>query len=208
MNERRKSSDLSLGFYDSLMNGRPDRRKRVLGRTKLSTIGQRFEESRVGEFAISIVVALALAIGVLWSMPDAEFKRRLVPVLQSVAVATGLEQDWRMYAPEPLDRVESVEVCVTMTNGAQRAWTPPRGDRVVGPFAWYHWQKLKENLVREPAIRADLAHWVIRQVTDRSEHAARVQMVLRTELLPAPGADGPGTVAEETLYDEILTGAR
>ena len=113
-----------------------------------------------------------------------------------------------MYAPEPLGRLEFVEVRVTMTNGVQRVWTPPRSDRVVGAFAWCHWQKLKENLVRVPAIRDDTAHWVIHQVTEGSEHAARVQMVLRTELLPAPGADSPRTVAEEILYDEILTGGQ
>ncbi len=177
----------------------PDRRK-------LSTIGQRFEHSRAGEVAISVVVVLALTVGVVWSLPDAEIKRRLVPVLQPFAVATGLEQDWRMYAPEPLARLEFVEVRVTMTNGVQRVWTPPRGDRLVGAFAWYHWQKLKENLVRVPEIRVDLAHWVIRQVTERSDRAARVQMVLRTELLPAPGTDSPHTVTEEILYDEILAG--
>jgi hypothetical protein len=199
---------LPVGFYDSLINGRPDRRELALDRRKLSTIGQRFEHSRVGEFAISVVVVLALTVGVVWSMPDAEFKRRLVPVLQPIAVATGLEQDWRMYAPEPLGRREFVEVRVTMTTGVQRVWTPPRGDRVVGAFAWYHWQKLKENLVRVPAIRVDMAHWVVHQVTGRSERAARVQMVLRTELLPAPGGDGPRTVAEEILYDEILAGRR
>ena len=196
------------GFYDSLINGRLDRRELALDRRKLSTIGQRFERSRVGEFAISVVVVLALTIGVVWSMPDAEFKRLLLPVLQPVAVATGLEQDWRMYAPEPLGRLEWVEVCVTMTNGVQRVWTPPRGDRVVGAFAWYHWQKLKENLVHVPAIRVDMAHWVIRQFTERSERAARVQMILRTELLPAPGTDSPSTVTEEILYDEILAGGQ
>jgi hypothetical protein len=164
------------------------------------------ERSRVGEFAISVVVVLVLTIGVVWSLPDAEFKRRLTPVLRPVALATGLEQDWRMYAPEPLGRLELVDVRVTMTNGVQRVWTPPRGDRVVGAFAWCHWQKLKENLVREPAIRVDMAHWVIHQITKRSERAARVQMALRTELLPAPGTDSPRTVAEEILYDEILTG--
>ncbi|MCV7332977.1 hypothetical protein [Mycobacterium cookii] len=151
---------------------------------------------------------LALTIGVVWSMPDAEFKRRLLPVLQPVAVATGLEQDWRMYAPEPLGRLEFVEVRVIMANGVQRVWTPPRGDRVLGAFTWYHWQKLKENLVREPTIRVDMAHWVVRQVTELTERAARVQMVLRTELLPAPGTDGPRTVTEEILYDEILAGGQ
>ena len=166
------------------------------------------ERSRVGEFAISVVVVLVLTIGVVWSLPDAEFKRRLTPVLRPVALATGLEQDWRMYAPEPLGRLEFVEVRVTMTNGIQRVWTTPRGDRVVGAFAWYRWQKLKENLVRVPAIRVGMAHWVVHRVTGRSERAARVQMILRTELLPVPGTDSPRTAGEEILYDEILTGGQ
>jgi hypothetical protein len=163
----------------------------ALDGTKLPTIGQRFERSRV-----------------VWCLPDAEIKRRLAPALQPLAVATGLEQDWRMYAPEPLARMEFVEVRVTMTNGLQRVWTTPGGGRVVGPFVWYHWQKLKENLVRVPEIRAGLAHWVIRQVTGSSEHASRVRMTLRSESLPAPGTDSPGVVGEEILYDENLTGGQ
>ena len=113
-----------------------------------------------------------------------------------------------MYAPEPLGRLEFVEVRVTMTNGVQRVWTTPRGDRVVGAFAWYRWQKLKENLVREPTIRVGMAHWVVHRLTGPSERAARVQMILRTESLPAPGADSPRSVGEEILYDEILTGGQ
>jgi hypothetical protein len=180
----------------------------ALDGTKLSTIGQRFERSRVGELVISVMVVLILTIGVVWSLPDAEIKRRLGPALQPLAVATGLEQDWRMYAPEPLARMEFVEVRVTMADGLRRVWTTPGGDRVLGPFAWYHWQKLKEYVVREPGIRAGLAHWVIRRVTGSSERAARVRMILRSESLPAPGTDSPGAVGEEILYDENLTGGQ
>ncbi len=175
---------------------------------KLSTIGQRFERSRVGELAISVLVVVVLAIGVVWSMPDAAIKRVLTPRLQPVATATGLEQDWRMYAPEPLQQVEYVEVCVTMADGVQRVWTNPHDNRVIGPFGWYRWQKLKENVVREPGIQAGLAHWVVRQLTRSSERAARVQMTLRAESIPAPGTDGPRTTETEILYDEILTGTR
>ena len=153
------------------------------------------------------MVVLVLTVGVVWSMPDAEFRRRLIPVLQPVAVASGLEQDWRMYAPEPLGRLEVVDVRVTMTNGVQRVWTFPRGDRVVGSFSWYHWQKFKENLVREPTLRFGMAHWAVHRLTKGSERAALVQIVLRTELLSAPGTDNPRTVGEEILHDEILTEA-
>ncbi len=177
-------------------------------RQQLSTIGQRIERTRAGEWTISGVVVLVLLISVVWCLPDAEVKRRLTPALQPVAVATGLEQYWRMYAPEPLRRLEFVEVRVTMADGVQRVWTDPRGDRVVGAFAWYHWQKLKENVVREPPLRVGLAHWVVGRLTARSERAARVQIILRTEVLSPPGAENPRTVGEETLYDEALTGGR
>jgi hypothetical protein len=193
----------SLDFSDS---GRRDRRELALDLRKLSTIGQRFERSVFGEAVISGLVVVALLTGVVWSLPDAEFKRRLAPVLQPVASAAGLEQNWRIFAPEPLRRLEFLEVRVIMADGVQRVWTNPRGDRVVGAFAWYHWQKVKENLVHDPASRVGLAHWVVHQLTGNAERATRVQMILRTELLPAPGTDGPPTLGEEILYDEKLNG--
>ena len=153
---------------------------------------------------ISGLVVVVLITGVVWSLPDAEFKRRLMPVLQPVASAAGLEQSWRIYAPEPPRRLEFLEVRVTMADGVQRVWTNPRGDRVVGAFAWYRWQKVKENLVHEPASRAGVAHWVVHRLTGSSERAARVQMILRTESLPPPGTDGSPTLGEEILYDENL----
>jgi hypothetical protein len=155
---------------------------------------------------ISGLVVVVLLTGAVWSLPDAEFKRRLTPVLQPVASAAGLEQSWRMFAPEPLRRLEFLEVRVTMADGVQRVWTNPRGDRVVGAFAWYHWQKVKENLVHDPASRVGVAHWAVHRLTGRAERAARVQMILRTELLPAPGTDGPRILGEEILYDENLIG--
>ncbi|WP_152967010.1 hypothetical protein [Mycobacterium heckeshornense] len=157
---------------------------------------------------LSCVVVVVLITGVVWSLPDAELKRRLVPVLEPVASATGLEQNWRMYAPDPLERLEFVEVSVTMADGSQRVWTNPRGDRVLGAFAWYRWQKLKENLVHQPASRVGLAHWVVRRFTGRGEHASRVQIILRTESLPAPGTNGPRTGGKEIIYDEMLAAER
>lgn len=180
----------------------------ALVQKKLSTIGQRFEGSPFGEAAISGLVVVVLLIGVVWSLPDAEIKRRLVPVLQPVASAAGLEQSWRMYSPEPLRRQEFVEVRVTMAGGVQRVWTNPRGDRVVGVFAWYHWQKVKENLVSDPASRVGVARWVVHQLTQRGERPVRVQMILRTEDLLSPGADGTPIRGVQILYDENLAEGR
>ncbi len=173
---------------------------------KLSTIRPRLQSSRFAEAGISGLVVVVLLTGVVWSLPDAEVKRRLAPVLQPVASATGLEQSWRMYAPEPPRRQEFLDVRVTMANGMQRMWTNPRGDRVLGAFAWYRWQKVKENVVQDPASRVGVAHWIVHRLTGAGERAVRVQMILRTESLPAPGTHDSPVSGEEILYDENFTG--
>jgi hypothetical protein len=157
------------------------------------------------EVAMSTVIVLVLAIGVAWNMPISPIRRTLISTLQPVALATGLDQRWQMYAPNPIRQLEHVEVVVTMADGDVRSWTNPRGDVLIGPFIWYRWQKLKENLVRDPDIRADVAHWVVGELTLPGEKPERVQMTLRTEQLPAPGQPDTGEGATEILYDEDLT---
>ena len=161
---------------------------------------------RVHEVAVSGLVALVLLIGVVWNLPSSPIQQTIAAGLQPVALGTGLDQRWQMYAPDPIRRIETVEVHVTMADGGDRMWTNPRGDPVIGPFTWYRWQKLKENLVRQPAIRADVAHWVVRELTRPGEVVQRVQMILRTEDLMPPGHDAPGAIGTETLYDEHLAG--
>jgi hypothetical protein len=173
---------------------------------RLSAIGQRFEGSLVGQALISALVCVFVLVGVVWNMPDSEVKRTLTPTLQPIASAAALDQVWQMYAPDPISQLETVEVYVTMAGGADRMWTIHKGDLVVGPFAWYRWQKLKELTIRHDGLRAGLAHWVVRTLTNPSERPIRVHMVFRTEDLPAPGTDGPRTTTVETLYNEDLTG--
>jgi hypothetical protein len=169
-------------------------------------MGQRFEGSLVGEALISGLVAVVILVGVVWNLPESEVKRTLTPPLRPIASAAGLQQGWRMYAPEPISGLETVEVRVEMADGSDRLWTWRPGGRLVGPFAWYHWQKLKEQAIREPQSRAGIAHWVVRELTTPAERPVRVQMTFRNEHLPPPGKDAPRTVTVETLYDEILGG--
>ena len=160
---------------------------------------------RGSEVALSIVIVSVLAIGVVWNMPISPIRSILIAPLQPVALATGLDQRWQMYAPNPIRQLEDVEVVVTMADGDVRSWTNARGDLLIGPFVWYRWQKLKENLVRNPDIRADVAHWVVRQLTLPGEKPTRMRMIFRTEQLPAPGQPDPRERATEILYDEELT---
>ena len=155
---------------------------------------------------IGALIALILLIGIAWNLPASEIKNRLVPVLRPVATAAGADQVWKMYAPNPVRRLEVVEVHVTMADGSDRVWTLQRGDLVIGPFSWYRWQKLKEQLVREPAIRAEFARWVVRELAPPPNRPTFVEMTLRTTDMPPPDGKSAPVTTLETLYAEDLTG--
>jgi hypothetical protein len=174
------------------------------GPTQRPTLSERFEKSFVGEALISALVTTAVIIAVVWNLPDSEIKRAAQPALQPLAVASGTEQVWQMYAPDPIKRVEILEVDVTMADGSDRVWSFSEGDRILGPFHWYHWQKLKEQAIRQPDIRAGLANWAVRHLTVPGDHPARVQMLFRSNELPRPGKPVTSRFVTETLYDKPL----
>jgi hypothetical protein len=175
-------------------------------RNVLSTAQQRFERTQIGEVVISAFVSVIVMVAVVWSSPDSALKRAAVPPLEPIALATGLDQAWYMFAPDPFRRLETVEVHVRTSLGDERVWTFPHGS-VIDQFSWYHWHKLKEESVKVPDVRAGLTRWAAGQVAEPSEYPARAELILKTESFPAPGVVSPqSSTAFETLYTETLTG--
>ncbi|MBP1819912.1 hypothetical protein [Mycobacterium sp. OAE908] len=172
------------------------------------TLSHRFEMTVAGEALISALVTAALIVAIVCNLPDSDIKRSAQPALRPLAVSTGTDQTWTMYSPDPIRRIEILEVHVTMADGSDRMWSFSQGDRVIGQLHWYHWQKLKEQVIRTPAIRAGLAMWAVRHLTTLGEHPTKVQMILRTEELLPPGKAGVPTVGTEVLYAKTLNGWR
>ncbi len=171
---------------------------------KLSTLQQRFEESRVGKVVISGLVAVIVVVGVVWNIPDSPIKRSLVPLVEPVAAPAGLDQYWGMYGT-PSKRVEAVEVHVRMANGETRVWTMQPGERGVG--WWDRWIMLRRAVMVDASVRPQVARWVAREITAPNERAVAVAVVLRTENLSQPGeAAGSGKSAMKVLYQEALAG--
>jgi hypothetical protein len=160
----------------------------------------------MGEALISGFIFLVVIINVAWNLPPSEVQRRVKPVLEPLAAITGLGQGWAMYAPEPVRRLEVLDVRVTMADGQTRVWTNTRDGNVVAPFVWSRWQKLKELAVRKPEIRPELARWVTHKLTEPSEQPVRVEMVLWSRDLLPPGQGGASEPKVETIYSESLTG--
>jgi hypothetical protein len=167
-----------------------------------------FDRRRIREAAISAMIVVILAIGVVSNLPDSAIARAVYPLLRPPALVSGLDQNWSMFSPTPPQRLEYLEVHVVMASGADKVWTVPRRNRIMGVAFTHRWRKFKEALVTNADIRPDFAHWVVRQLSGPGDRPVRVDMVLRTQQLPPPGVAGPGQIGAEALYSENLTGRR
>lgn len=158
-------------------------------------------QSRVREAAISGFIVLFLAIATVWSVPDSPVKTSLTPVLMPIARATGLDQSWRMFSPDPPRVVSEIETYVLFDNGERRMWTFERDRNVLSSFHYDRWRKLKEQLLAEELLRPGFAMWVVRQLAEPGEKAVRVWMVRDTRTTPAPGQDGPNKRERKLMFD-------
>jgi len=173
----------------------------------ITTLQERFEASRAGKAVISGLILVIVLVGVVWNLPDSPIKRLVSPVAKPVAVPTGLDQGWAMYAPNPSRRIDTIEVQVAMANGENRVWTMQPGAKGVSDVGWDRWMVMRYSAVLDANVRPDLARWVAREITGPGERAVAVSMVLRTETLQAPdepAAEGRRANATKVLYQENL----
>ena len=166
------------------------------------------ERSTAGKTLISVVAVGIILIGLIWSMPESPIKRSVVPLVRPAAIATGLDQSWSVFAPDPPRSLNTFEIHVLMDDQSMRPWTVPRGNPIWGHYSWYRFQKLKEwVLMPNSGINmGDFVHWVVREVTEPGEKPVLVELVSKVESLPPPGSDAEPTVEFHLLYQEILAG--
>ena len=168
---------------------------------------QRFENSHAGRVVISVVVAAILLLNLVWNLPQTSpISEGLHDLTDPVSVPLGLDQWWGMFAV-PETRVTYVDVDVKMANGETRIWHMQPGAPGVG--WWSRWTGLRNQVVRNPVVRPQLARWVVGQVTKPGETATEVVVLLRSENLSKPGEPTAGrSPASKVLYQETLAGPR
>lgn len=171
------------------------------------TVQDRVERTLLGQGLLSGVIVVIVVSALYAEMPDSAIKSHLRPLVRPVAGVAGLDQYWGVFAPNPPRITDTIVVEVTTTGGQLRRWTVPDGDPVLGHYSSYHWQKLKENVVRDPGLRPGLAHWAASQVAG-SDVVRRVRIVRTVVTLPPPGSNVAATTRSSVLYDETIAGAR
>ncbi|WP_433786148.1 hypothetical protein ACQPX6_05920 [Actinomycetospora sp. CA-101289] len=142
-------------------------------------------------FLLVTVVAIAVSV-----MPASAIRNSALTVAGPFLLATGLDQRWGVFAPNPRQDSSFVEARILDVDGTTTTWTAPPTSGV--PDYWnYRWRKYVEQLwggntrVEE---RHAFATWLVENQRAEGRHPVRVELVRRVAetLPPGPGpAQGP-----------------
>lgn len=146
---------------------------------------------------ISAFVLVLLFCVVVAAMPTSSLERTLSRPARPFLEATGLDQDWGVFAPNPRSRVIDMRVRLEYPDGRMSTWRPRKD---------YRWRKLMENAVLIPAfggLRRDIALYAAHSSAGRPVRAVLVRRW--ADLPPGAGAErGPWHVTRDVYRVDAL----
>jgi hypothetical protein len=162
------------------------------------------ENSQVERLAISSALLALLTIMVSQAIPDdvlgtAEtqhkgFFKTIKLMLSPVATATGLRQDWNMFAPNPRRENIDLNAEITYRNGEQYIWSFPQMQELgyAERYAKERYRKFANDnlwLTRNSAIWPDAARFIARlNGGDRANPPVTVKLIRYWSEIPGePG---------------------
>ena len=163
---------------------------------------ERLESSSAGRVVISAFLLVTVLAVVVWNLPASELRRQALRPLEPYVRATGLDQNWGVFAPDP--RRQSVDLLarVTYADGTRGTWRVPRGNDIVGAYWDYHWLKWMEwtisdanNHLWEPA-----AAFIAREERARGREPVQIELVRRWSDLAPPGARPRSSPWQEATF--------
>ncbi len=160
-----------------------------------------------GRRALNLFLLWHIAAVTLWLLPsDWRIVQTLVPEggpVRAYLIATGFQQSWQMFSPNPDNTDTTLQAAITYRNGAQRIWAFPRM-KDMGYEERYRRErvrKLVEVGKYEPSLWPALARYAARACNDRPQNGPPVLVTLTRILreIPPPGQTAPPARAE-TFY--------
>ena len=164
---------------------------------------ERFESTSIGRAVISVFLLFTIIALIFWNLPDSELKERSLRVVRPYVNATGLNQNWGVFAPNPRRVTWDVYARVEFADGGETIWHVPRGDAVIGSYWDYRWRKWYELWVSDrEELRPAAAAYVARLHRDDDRRPVSVTLVRRTSQNLPPG---PGPARSEWVENELYT---
>jgi hypothetical protein len=155
---------------------------------------ERLESRPAGRLLISAFLAVTLAAVCVTNLPESRLRRDAMKAAEPYLGATGLDQNWRVFAPDPRQTSLRFEARVSYADGSVATWRPPAGDDFVGAYWDYRWRKWLENAVQDANRRVlwrPTALFVAREVRRAGSAPRAVTLIRRWQDLRPPGSPGP-----------------
>jgi hypothetical protein len=167
-----------------------------LVRNGLATVRlQELLEARPGgRLLISAFILVTLAAVCITNLPESRLRREAMKAAEPFLGATGVDQNWRVFAPDPRQTSLRLEARVRYADGSSAVWRPPAGGDLVGAYWDYRWAKWLENVTQDAnrkVLWKPAALFIVRQMRGLGKRPRQVTLTRRWQDLRAPGAPGP-----------------
>lgn len=154
---------------------------------------ERFEASRYGRWLLSTFLALTVGTMVVWNLPESELRSLALPVAEPFVNASGLDQRWNLFAPNPPQRTYEIVARIEYVDGSQALWRSPRNDR------WRKWLGVIRN-EQSRRLWEPTAAWIAGHHDDGGRRTAQVELIVRGRDLPPPGSGRPTPAWEQEVF--------
>jgi hypothetical protein len=156
---------------------------------------------------ISLFLVATVSAVVIENLPSGAIQKHLASAAQPYLNATGLDQNWSMFAPYPRTEILYLEARIVHADGRVTIWRPPTGGPLVGAYRDAHWRKFAEHAVIRPGnpdgwpqLWKPLARYVASLDPGDRSPAVSVTLVKRSAFLLPPGSTADHTPFRQQSY--------
>jgi hypothetical protein len=165
---------------------------------------QRLESVWFGRLLISVFVAGTVAAMVVWNLPHSKLKTEAMRLTGPYTRATGLDQNWSVFAPNPYRDSFRLTARITYADGTTGRWEVPEGGAAIGAYWDFRWGKWAEWTLN--AAHGDLcggtARYVANLEADEGREPVRVDLVAHRRPNARPGDPPSRDGWTETVFCE------
>lgn len=156
-------------------------------------IQRRLEDSGTGRALISGFIIFTVAAMLISNLPASELRRTGMKVFDPYLDASGLHQNWNLFAPDPRRTTLQLEARITFDDGTTTVWHPPTGNPFVGVYRTFRWRKWAGNVLAasNDELLEPAADWIALMHTKDGKVPISVELVRRSYVAPAPGSGKP-----------------
>lgn len=162
---------------------------------------QVFEESDFGRRVISGFIVLTVVSIAAWNLPASELRGVLRPVLSPYVTTVGLNQSWRLFAPNPTRTSRELYAEVGYADGSKAVWRPPDGV-LLDSYRTYRWRKWAAELRKDSSeeMWEPAAVFIAGETVRDGEVPTSVTLVRRWMKVPELGSGEEGVWREYAFY--------